>query len=193
MTQPAIILASASPRRREILAQMGVPFIPHPTDADERALPGEEPEAHVLRLARAKARAAGDHHATGLVLGADTVVVLDGVIVGKPDSADQARRYLDRLRGRAHRVVTGVAILHIASGRIVDGAVWTEVWLRAFSDTERDAYIATGDPMDKAGAYAIQHPTFHPVDRIVGSETNVIGLPVELVERLLAEVGASKA
>ncbi len=166
--------------------QLGVPFTVAPATIDECPLPGERPAATVRRLARAKAEAVAARLREGLVLAADTIVVLDGVILGKPADVAQAREYLDRLRGRAHRVATAVVLRDAGSGRRAEGIAWTTVWLRSFSDAERDAYIATGDPFDKAGGYAIQHPAFQPVARLAGSESNVIGLPLELVRKLLA-------
>ncbi len=182
-----LILASASPRRRQLLAELGLSFTVMPVEVDERPLPGEEPEASVRRVAAAKAEAAAAQAPAGLILAADTIVVLDGAILGKPASISQAREYLDRLRGRAHRVATAVVLLETGSGRRAEGVEWTTVWLRNFSDDERDAYIATADPFDKAGGYAIQHPAFRPVERIEGSRSNVVGLPLELLRRLLAQ------
>ena len=157
-------------------------------DVDERRLPGESPETYTSRLALAKAGAVASSRAGGLVIGADTIVLLDGEILGKPAGADQARAYLDLLRGRRHLVATAVAVLDAASGVSSTGIAWTGVWMRAFGNAERDAYIATGDPLDKAGAYAIQHGAFKPVARLEGAETNVIGLPLGLTRQCVARL-----
>lgn len=183
-----LVLASASPRRRELLATLGRPFSVQAADLDESRLPGEEPLAYGLRLAQAKALAVaeslGDQAAT--VLGADTLVVLDGAILGKPADAAEATAMLRRLRGRAHRVLTAVALVDAARGRVRLGAGHTTVHMRPYTEAELAAYVAGGDPLDKAGAYAIQHAGFSPVARLEGSETNVIGLPLGVVVYLLA-------
>lgn len=188
-----LILASTSPRRRALLGALGRPFTVDAADLDESQRPGERPAAYASRLALAKAHAvAGRVGQSGhLVVGADTIVVLDDTILGKPASPDEARAYLRRLRGRRHVVITAVAVVDAASGSSWEGLAWTGVWLRAFSDEELEAYVATGDPLDKAGAYAIQHGDFRPVARLEGSELNVIGLPLMLLEQLLnlAECG----
>lgn len=192
-----LILASASPRRRALLAALGRPFTVQVADVDETARPGEPPIAYALRLARAKARvvaeATAEQASPALVVGADTIVVLDGAILGKPATAEEARAFLRRLRGRRHLVVTAVAVLPQGVGRrsAEDGqASWaaTGVWMRGFSDAEIEAYVASGDALDKAGGYAIQHPSFQPVAALQGSETNVIGLPLGLTAWLLDRV-----
>lgn len=192
-----LILASASPRRRALLAALGRPFTVQVADIDETARPGEPPIAYALRLARAKARvvaeATAEQASPALVVGADTIVVLDGAILGKPATAEEARAFLRRLRGRRHLVVTAVAVLPQGVGRrsAEDGqASWaaTGVWMRGFSDAEIEAYVASGDALDKAGGYAIQHPSFQPVAALQGSETNVIGLPLGLTAWLLDRV-----
>jgi septum formation protein len=184
-----LVLASASPRRRELLARLGLAFEVAPADVDETHLANEAPRDYAARLAEAKARAAGARAGAARIIGADTIVVLDGQVLGKPADARQASDYLRRLRGRAHVVVTAVAVLDTATGRIERGVDETTVWMRAFTDAEMDTYIASGDPLDKAGAYALQHADFHPVRQIAGSETNVIGLPLELLSALLARSG----
>lgn len=200
-----LILASASPRRRALLAALGRPFTVKVADVDETARPGEPPIAYALRLAREKAAAVAEAGAAGadqaspaLVLGADTIVVLDGAILGKPASADEARAFLRRLRGRRHLVVTAVAVLPQGLGHRAEAegqASWaaTGVWMRDYADAEIEAYVASGDALDKAGGYAIQHPSFQPVAALQGSETNVIGLPLGLTAWLLdrLETGAA--
>jgi septum formation protein len=183
-----LILASASPRRRALLASMGLAFDVAAADIDEQVRAGEAPVAYAQRVAREKAEAVAGalHPAAGRVIGADTVVVLDGEILGKPATPEVARDYLRRLRGRRHWVITAVAVVDAAAGAIAEGWAVTDVWMRAYGDAEIDAYIVGGDPMDKAGAYAIQHPEFSPVAWLQGSEANVLGLPVALVEGLLS-------
>ncbi len=175
-----LILASSSPRRREILAKAGIPFRVRPADVDERVLRGETPIRHVLRLARAKAEAV--HRKPGeIVLGADTIVVAGGAILGKPRDAADARRMLRLLAGRWHRVITGIFLA--GDGEAVTGAETTRVHFLPMSRAEIAAYVATGEPMDKAGAYAIQGLASKFVDRIEGCYFNVVGLPVSRVLR----------
>jgi septum formation protein len=186
-----LILASASPRRRELLAQAGFTFQVHPAHIPEDLLPGEDPIAYVTRLAREKAQAvferlAADSNATRdnlAVLGADTTVTVDDQILGKPTGAADAARMLRLLSGRTHRVATGVA-LATAQGTEVAAEV-TAVRFVTLSATEIDAYVATGEPMDKAGAYAIQGRAARWIPRIEGCYFNVVGLPLALVSALL--------
>jgi septum formation protein len=173
-----LILASSSPRRREILANAGVPFQVCPVEVAERVLPGETPGRHVRRLARLKAEAAP--RAPGeIVLAADTVVVADGRILGKPRDAAEARRMLRLLAGRWHRVVTGFCL--VSDRGTVAGAETTRVRLLPMSRDDIARYAASGEPMDKAGAYAIQGLASKFVDRIEGCYFNVVGLPVARV------------
>jgi septum formation protein len=188
MPPPAapLVLASASPRRRALLAALGLPFTVTVADVDEAVRPGEAPRDYVRRLALEKAHAvAASLRAGGRVLGADTTVVLDGAILGKPAGAADARRMLGALTGRRHEVITAVALVELERrvSRVVDET--TAVWLRPLAAEEIDAYVASGDPLDKAGGYAIQHAGFRPVARLVGSEANVIGLPLARVAWLL--------
>lgn len=171
---------------------MGLSFDVAAADIDEQVRAGEAPVAYAKRVAREKAQAVAESlgSTAGWVLGADTVVVLDGEILGKPATSEVARDYLRRLRGRRHWVITAVALVDAATGAIAEDWAVTDVWMRAYADAEMDAYVAGGDPMDKAGAYAIQHPEFSPVAWLQGSEANVLGLPVALVERLLNSSGS---
>lgn len=187
--QPRLVLASASPRRRALLAELGLPYDTDHADLDETPLPGEEAPDYVARLALAKARAVAERLESALVLGADTTVVLGGQVVGKPADAAAAEAILWSLRGRSHEVMTAVAVVDAGDGRCWTGSATTRVWMRAYTAAEIRAYVATGDPLDKAGAYAIQHPAFQPVDRIEGSRTNVIGLPLALTADLLRRAG----
>ena len=189
---PALVLASASPRRRALLAQAGLTFEVIPVDRDERALPGEAPEALASRLARQKAQAIAGSLSPLLgrvVLGADTLVVLDGVILGKPRDADQAISHLRRLVGRSHRVLTAVALARSDPPSLQELRVESVVTMCAASDDEIRAYAATGESLDKAGAYAVQGQGRRFVAQIVGSETNVIGLPMEETLAALRELG----
>lgn len=183
-----LVLASNSPRRRQLLALTGLPFLVAAADVDESLLENETPSDYVLRLAEKKARAiqAGPDQ---IVLGSDTTVV-DGVdILGKPADEAEAVAMLMRLRGRTHQVYTGVALLRRSDGLLLKDVCVTDVPMRDYSDEEIRAYVATGDPLDKAGAYAIQHPEFQPVASVHGCYTSVMGLPLCYVIRLLREMG----
>jgi septum formation protein len=190
---PRLVLASASPRRRELLASLGVVFEVRPVAADETPRPGEWPEALALRLALAKARAAADDG--DLALGADTVVAVDDEPLGKPADAAEARIMLARLSGRRHRVWTGVALVERDARRRREAvrAARTEVVFRPLTAAEIDAYVETGEPLDRAGAYAIQGGAAAVAARVEGSLSNVVGLPLELLLDLLARLGRSPA
>lgn len=186
-----IILASASPRRRELLAAAGIAHAVHPADIDETPRAGEAPAAYCERLAQDKARAVARAHpdTDACVLGADTVVVVDADILGKPADASDARQMLARLSDREHVVLTAVAV---ARGEALQSSVAeTTVRMRALSPEEIAAYVATGEPMDKAGAYAIQGGAAGFVRRISGEFDTVVGLPISVVRRLLSAVGGS--
>lgn len=183
---PPLVLASTSPRRREILATLGLQFTVQHVDVDEVCLAGETPEQMVLRLAAAKADAAVAD-AQSLVLGADTVVVVDDRILGKPADEAEALSMLQRLSGRAHAVLTGVA-LHGPQGTRTALAV-TDVYFRDISQEEAHAYWQSGEPCDKAGAYAVQGLGGAFVERIEGSYSGVVGLPVFETLQLLSAAG----
>lgn len=188
MTRPTLLLASSSPRRLALLRALGLEPLVRPADVDETLLPGEDPHDAAERLARAKAGAvAGGAPAGAVVLAADTIVVLDGEALGKPRDDADARRMLRALRGRAHDVVTGVALAR--DGTLVSGRETTEVLFAPMTDEEVDAYVASGEPADKAGAYALQGLGGLFVERISGTPSNVIGLPFRLVRSLGARVG----
>jgi len=180
-----LILASASPRRQALLRVLGVPFIVRGSEVDETPRPGESPEAMAGRLSRAKAWDIAQGVPTGLVLAADTLVVLGMEVLGKPANPEEAAAMLRRLRGRMHRVVTAFTVVDVAVRREHTEAVTTRVWMRDYSNAEIEAYVASGGPMDKAGAYAIQDPRFAPVARVEGCPANVMGLPLCRVERVL--------
>ncbi|MFM8320053.1 MAG: Maf family protein [Chloroflexota bacterium] len=196
-----LYLASNSPRRKQLLALGGWSFTVLAAPVDESVLPGETPEAYVRRLAESKAWAAlprlaqlqGGADEPAWIVAADTTVAdCAGAaqILGKPADAAEAQRMLRQLRGRVHQVLTGAAVLRIADRALRSAVEVTQVYMRDYSDAEIDAYIAGGDPMDKAGAYAIQHPGFHPVQNLQGCHANVIGLPVCRLAALLSELGA---
>lgn len=182
LDQP-LILASASPRRRRLLEMLGIQVIVHPANVQEIPLPREVPEAYARRLARDKARAVPGR----LVLAADTIVVVDGKILEKPADPEDAVRMLQRLAGRRHEVITAVALM--ADGTLHEAASTTGVWFRPVDEATLRAYVATGEPMDKAGAYGIQGPGAVLIDRIEGDFFTVMGLPVGLVAELLARGG----
>jgi MAF protein len=159
-------------------------------EIDESPRPGEAPDAYVLRLAEGKARAAARLVEAGaVVIAADTTVADGDEILGKPADAAQAAQMLRQLRGRIHRVYTGLAVLSTPDGTLIPDLGMTEVPMRAYSDAEIEAYTAGGDPLDKAGAYAIQHAGFHPVERLEGCYANVVGLPLCHVARVLTRFG----
>jgi len=191
-----VILASASPRRAEILAAAGIPFEFQASNVDEARLAGEPPEQMVERLARAKAEAIArvnqSAHSDQLrvILGADTVVVVDQEILGKPGDAATAREMLIKLRGREHRVITGFALLRTSDGESRIGHETTRVWFSAMTDAEVDAYVVTNEPLDKAGAYAIQGIAGRYIPRIEGCYFNVVGLPIARVSQALKELGS---
>jgi len=180
-----LILASASPRRKELLQLAGIPLEVIPSRADERSLPGESPEEHVRRVARAKAADVGGQHPGRWVLGADTVVAIDGKILGKPGGPSEAEEMLRALSQREHRVLTGFCILRFAFPEEREGTIVSRVKFKRLSPAEIRWYIRTGEPFDKAGAYAIQGKAAFMVEEIHGSYTNVVGLPLcEVVEAL---------
>ena len=179
-----LILASASPRRRELLARLGIAFRVVPSEAAETPHPGEAPLAFANRMAREKAGSVARRHSEAFVLGADTIVVVDEEILGKPVDRADARRMLQRLSDRTHQVFTAVALIDMA-GRVDQLAIETSVDFRRLADTEIDAYLDSGEPFDKAGAYAVQGGAAPFVRRIGGSYTNVVGLPLDEVAVLL--------
>ncbi|HSR51498.1 MAG TPA: nucleoside triphosphate pyrophosphatase [Acidobacteriota bacterium] len=209
-----LILASGSPRRKELLQRFGAPFQIRPSGSPEDVRQDESPAAMAERLALDKARwvarripgraSAGETDATGLqdqdeggdgsdpspetlVLGADTTIDLEGEVLGKPSDPDDARLMLDRLRGRPHAVITGVALVSLQGGEL-SSAVATTVWMRDFTSAQRDAYVETGEPMGKAGSYAIQGAGGELVQRWQGCWNNVMGLPLCEVGRLALEL-----
>lgn len=184
-----LILASASPRRRELLEHLGVDFDIAPATGPETPPPGATAPQTAMALSAAKALEVAQTHPDGLVIGADTVVETDGVLLGKPRSGEDAARMLRLLSGREHRVYTGVTV--VKDGRSVSQAEQTRVFFRPLTEREITAYIATGEPMDKAGAYGYQGYAGLFVERIEGDYFNVIGLPLCRLGRMLEELGVS--
>ena len=189
MPARALVLASASPRRSELLALLGLAFTVRPSDVDETPRDGESPADLALRLARAKAVALPAPAAAALVVAADTLVVIDGRILGKPRDDDEARRFLESLAGRTHEVVTAVAVRACPEESIESGAVISRVTFAPLSPGAIDWYVGTGEGRDKAGAYALQGKGAIFIDRVDGSYTNVIGLPLEWLRPHLARFG----
>jgi MAF protein len=188
-TRPLLVLASNSPRRKELISLGGWKFEIIVSDADESVLPGESPRDYVRRLAEVKARASAPRaDESQIVLAADTSVVNGNVILGKPADPSDAKRMLRQLRGHVHQVYTGIAALRVRDGRLLTDVCVTDVPMRDYSDAEIEAYVATGDPLDKAGAYAIQHPHFQPVASMSGCYASVMGLPLCHVTRLLSQM-----
>lgn len=186
-TNRRLILASGSPRRRELLAKMGFHFEIYTPDVDEH-VPGHASEI-VRTLALRKGRAAAENYTEGVIIASDTLVSLDGAPLGKPEDADDAHRMLRALSGREHEVYSGVCLIDAATGREEVQVDRTVVWFREVTDAEIDAYIATGEPMDKAGAYAIQGLAGKFVERFDGSYENVVGFPVDVVREMLSRFG----
>ncbi len=183
-----LILASSSPRRKQILEKEGVEFeIKFPSDITEE-ISNSDPVKHVLTLSRKKAESVSDRTEEGIILGADTVVVLDGEILGKPQSSKEAFDMLKKLSGRAHRVYTGITLRNQYNGKIISGYDCTEVKFNRLKDEKIASYIDTGEPMDKAGAYGIQGMGSFLVESIQGNLDNVIGLPTAKLKQLLSKI-----
>jgi len=182
-----LILASKSPRRRDLLSGLGLAFTIDVPAVDETPRQDELPNDMVSRLSRVKALTVAARHPHALVLAADTVVVLDGTLLGKPANAGQAIAMLRNLRGRTHQVYTAVSLAHY--GEITTKLSVSNVTMRSYTDDEILAYVSSGDPLDKAGAYAIQHPGFAPVARWDGCYSGIVGLPLGVVAALLTDAG----
>jgi septum formation protein len=188
----SLILASTSPRRRELLALSGWAFTLHPVDVVETPELGESPADFVQRMSRAKAQAAADELGPGsFVIGADTIVAFEDQIIGKPADAREALKILGQLRGRVHEVLTGLTVIDTTTHKSYTELVCSSVPMRVYSEAEIKAYVDSGDPLDKAGAYAIQHPEFQPVDRerFADCFANVMGLPLCHLLRRLRQLG----
>jgi septum formation protein len=188
--QASFILASASPRRRELLGALIPDFEIIPSDIDEEPLDRESPENHVLRLSREKALAVSRTHPGRWVLGADTVVVIDGKMLGKPATPAEARRMLGMLSGREHTVITGFALVKEGEGVVANEAVHSGVLFKDITEDEMEWYTHTSEPYDKAGGYAVQGKASFFIKEIRGSHTNVIGLPLSEVVTAMERAGA---
>lgn len=187
-----LLLASNSPRRKQLLALGNWKFNIIVSDVDESQLTGESPKEYVLRLAQAKALAVVEKaHSENIIIGSDTAVVDGNSILGKPKDGEDAKRMLKQLRGHTHQVFTGVAFYRISDGKLLTELCVTDVPMRDYSDDEITAYVQTGDPLDKAGAYAIQHPDFQPVASMSGCYASVMGLPMCHVMRALRKFDLS--
>ena len=189
MKKPLLVLASSSPRRIFFLKQLGVPFRRSSPEVDERPLAGERPRHYVRRIALEKARVVSRHHPAEWVLAADTTVVLDGIILGKPRNDREARRMLRSLSGRSHQVLSAMALVCRADEKELSRVSLTRVQLREMDPAEIRWYVGTGEPTDKAGAYAIQGKGAIFVKKIVGSRSNVAGFPVETFYDLMRSAG----
>lgn len=186
---PRVILASQSPRRRELLTLVGIAHEVMPADINEDVREGEDPAAYTERLAREKAAVIAARHPDALVIAADTTVVVDGEILGKPAAAAEARAMIRRLAGRSHTVLTAIAAASLGGAREVSAVESVEVTFRALTDDEIARYVATGEPMDKAGAYGIQGWGATLVERVNGDYFSVMGLGLRRLVALLAELG----
>ncbi|MEW6443471.1 MAG: Maf family protein [bacterium] len=190
----AVLLASASPRRIELLKSLVTDFVVLPCDVDEGVRNAEPPVAYALRVATLKAREAEGRQRdlpcrVDWILGADTIVVVDDTILGKPQDAHEARSMLRTLQGRKHEVMTGICLLHPLRGLVSSEVVCTEVWMRPLAEAEIEAYVGSPEPYDKAGGYAIQGLGGRLVERIDGSYSNVVGLPLERLAELFERFG----
>jgi len=186
--QKKIVLASLSPRRSDLLRQIGLSFSVLPANVNERIIPGEQPEVHVLRLAREKALVAARRSGTGIIIAADTVVVIDDAVLGKPADRNDAIRMLTLLSGTAHRVITGLCVMDAGTRNSRERTSTTKVWFRRLSRDEIVAYANSGEPLDKAGAYGIQGRGALLIDRIEGCYFNVVGLPLSVLGQCLADL-----
>ncbi len=180
-----LILASGSPRRKELLAALGLDFVVIPSTVAEPNYDGRDPAKYANELAETKALYVARQLRSGLVIGADTIVVLDGEVLGKPDSAAHAVDMLSRLSGRSHTVYTGLAVIDAATGELEQEVVATEVKFRHLTAAEIDLYVRSGEPMDKAGAYGIQGLGAVFIQSIQGCYYNVVGLPLSALDQLL--------
>jgi len=184
-----LILASASPRRRDLLAEVGLRFEVIPSSVEEEHQDGLSPLEVARTLAGEKAADVASRFTSGIVIGADTIVVLDGEILGKPKDPEDAFQMLRRLSGRSHEVITALVLIEAESGKMMTGQETTRVFFKEMTDREISAYISTGEPMDKAGAYGIQGKGMLLVRRIQGCYTNVVGLPMMKLTEMLSEMG----
>lgn len=189
MKKSTIILASNSPRRKDLLRQVGIEFITAPADVDERRLPGEPPEGYALRVATDKAKTAAERGGDDLIIAADTIVVLEDQVLGKPSNAQEAERMLGMLSGRMHHVITALVVLDAGSKKLAAKTADTKVWFRKLTAGEISCYVASGEPLDKAGAYGIQGLGALLVEKIEGCYFNVVGMPLSILSEMLRDIG----
>lgn len=192
MNNRKLVLASASPRRQELLEMLGIDLIIEPSGIDESYRPGESARDHALRLSLEKARDAAGKYPGLWVLGADTIVVVDSEVLGKPQGREDARQMLLKLSGREHVVITAFALVFRQTGAEYSQAVESRVTFNTLAEDELQWYLDTGEPYDKAGAYAVQGRAAAFIKEICGSHTNVIGLPLSEVVEALRKTGAMK-
>ena len=190
---PLLVLASASPRRRQLLQEAGVSFTVIPSNTEETPQPGEAPEVYALRVAQAKAQDVAQRCTARWILGADTIVEIDGQVLGKPQNIEDGFRMLQLLSGRNHHVKTAFVILDSAGRVRMQRIVTSNVTFKLLSEVQIHGYLATAEPFDKAGAYAVQGAGAAFIEHVKGSYTNVVGLPVEEVLAALQAVGAITA
>ncbi|HAG49710.1 MAG: septum formation protein Maf [Deltaproteobacteria bacterium GWC2_42_51] len=190
--QNRITLASSSPRRKALLEEAGLTFSICPADIDEDIRKGESPREHTIRLAEEKAQVVAKKTNDSWIIGADTIVFIDNQILGKPSDINEARKMLNLLSGRYHTVVTAFCILNVSTGKTVKKAVESKVKIKKLADKEIEDYLKTGEPLDKAGAYAVQGVGNFMIEEIGGSYTNVVGLPMEELKDALKKVGIVK-
>ena len=187
--EKTIILASNSPRRKELLRQIGMSFRSDPADVDERILPGEEADEYAVRVALDKASVAAERTGAGIIIAADTIVVLGTTVLGKPADAKDAERMLGMLSGKMHAVITGLVVMDAGTRKTQKRIAVTNVWFRNLTNDEIVSYVATGEPLDKAGAYGIQERGALFVQKIEGCYFNVVGLPLSLLGEMLVDFG----
>lgn len=187
-----ITLASSSPRRKSLLEEAGLTFNICPADIDEDIRKGESPREHTIRLAEEKAQVVAKKTNDSWIIGADTIVFIDNRILGKPSDINEARKMLNLLSGRYHMVVTAFCILNVSTGKMIKSVVESKVKIKKLTDIEIEDYLKTGEPLDKAGAYAIQGIGNFMIEEIGGSYTNVVGLPMEELKKALDELGIIK-
>ena len=183
--KPRIVLSSQSPRRIALLKEMGIEFTTHPSAVDERLIEAHSPREFAMKAAYLKAQDVASHYDEAIIIAADTVVVIDDRILGKPADAADARRMLETLSGRKHRVITAVAVCNSHTGNVLLDTESTDVYFKILSPGEIDDYIRSGDPLDKAGAYGIQTIGERFVEKIEGDYHNVVGFPINKVKEIL--------
>jgi septum formation protein len=186
-----IILASASPRRKELLEKLGLKFEVDASNCEEEIDPSQEPAELVRRISMTKAKSVAQRHQDAVIIAADTIGVIGKKLLGKPHTADEACKMLAQISGKSHEVITGFSVLDTATNKIVSGTVSTKVYIKKLAKREIDAYVQTGEPLDKAGAYGIQGLGAVIVEKIEGDYYNVMGLPLSALAEVLKEFGVN--